>query len=88
MKHGAVGMESVAKGRARSVVVEEGEERGRGEGERVEGDEGADVARLEVREDLFESRVLRVIVLLVLGIVDGFGDFAQKVVVFVGKVRP
>jgi len=87
VKHGAVGMESVAKGRARSEVVEEGEERGGGETERVEGDELADVARREGREDSFKSRVLRVTLLVFgLGIVDGFGDFAEKVVVFVGKV--
>lgn len=77
MKHGAVGMESVAIGGTRCEVVEEGEEGGRGEGERVEGDEVGDMARRKGRENAAESWVLRVIlVVFVLGIVDCFGDCA------------
>lgn len=77
MQHGAVGMERVAKGRSRCEIVEEGEEGGRGEGERVEGDEVGDVARRKGREDAPESWVLRVImVVFVLGILDCFGDCA------------
>jgi len=77
VKHGAVGMESVAIGGSRCEVVEEGEEGGRGEGERVEGDKVGDVARGKGREDAPESWVLRVIlVVFVLGILDCFGDCA------------
>ena len=45
VKHGAVGMESVAKGRARSEVVEEGEERGGGETETGVGERVKDVLK-------------------------------------------
>lgn len=59
--HGGIVMESVAKGRARSEPVEEGEEGVRGKGERVEVDEVCDVVRSEGRENAFEGGVERVI---------------------------
>lgn len=78
--HGGVGMESEAKrGRARGEPGEEGEERRRREGERVEGDEVGHVMGREGWEDSPQCGVERVIqfdgTVVVVVVVKGFDGF-------------